>query len=147
MYHFIYYRTRGKTSWRIFKGLRIWILAAIAVILAAAPSLEIFTNAQADSGTQIPKWFRNDASLWLSGNMSDQQFMDSIHKLVTSLPAAANYSEPAGQSSVNRTAAKNCEDKTFRWWTGTGVTIRGHTSATRISAVQTSGTRTFHTPT
>ncbi|MGI0045968.1 MAG: hypothetical protein ACREBB_02085, partial [Nitrosotalea sp.] len=42
-------------------------------------------HANADTDQQIPPWFRDNASLWLSGNMNDQQFMQAIHQLVTNI--------------------------------------------------------------
>ncbi|MGI0046841.1 MAG: hypothetical protein ACREBB_06605, partial [Nitrosotalea sp.] len=38
-----------------------------------------------ESNSTIPQWFRDNASLWLSGNMNDQQFMQAIHQLVTNI--------------------------------------------------------------
>jgi len=93
------------------RSKRILALSSVSIIFCFL----IFSHsasvdyASADTGMPIPQWFHDKTSLWLSGNIDDQEFMQAIHDLITnsssSAQVQANQVMPTNETLQSETSA------------------------------------------
>ena len=83
------------------------------VIAIAIGTISVDHYANADTNQQIPQWFQDNASLWLSGNISDQQFIQEIHDLISFSSLQNVQTNKTLPVSYTVSHSKTCDDQNF----------------------------------